>query len=231
MQVPTHIAIIPDGNRRWAVKRGLPKMEGHREGLLNAGRIIKAASALGVKYMTLYAFSSENWNRSVEEVGVLMSLFESYMIAKAKQLAESNIRVKFIGNLSKLSPKLLKLIRQLEQESDENTGMNLLLALSYGGREEVVDATKKIAELYKAGDCSLWDINEDFFKNFLYANIPDPDLFIRTGKDNTRISNFLLWQLAYTELHFSEKYWPEFSEKDLKLAISDLQTRERRYGK
>jgi undecaprenyl diphosphate synthase len=231
MEVPNHIAIILDGNRRWAKERGLSKLEGHREGVQNAGRIINAANDLGMKYLTLYIFSSENWNRSVEEVGGLMSLFESYILSKSKKLIEKNIKVKFIGNLSKISPELLKIVRQLEQKSEANTGLNLLVALSYGGREEIVDATKRIAELYKNGGCELGDIDEEFFKNFLYVNVPDPDLFIRTGGGNTRISNFLLWQIAYTELYFIDKYWPDFTEEDLKEAILALQNRERRYGK
>jgi undecaprenyl diphosphate synthase len=227
--IPQHIAIILDGNRRWAKERGLPKLEGHREGVQNAGRIINAANNLGVRYMTLYIFSSENWKRSVEEVGVLMSLFESYILSKSEQLLEKNIRVQFVGDLTKISPKLLKIVEQLMKRSEENSGMNLIIALSYGGRGEIVEAAKRIAKEYKAGNCGLEEIDESYFKEFLYAKAPDPDLLIRTGGD-IRISNFLLWQLAYTELYFTKTYWPDFTVQSLEEAIAEWSTRERRYG-
>ena len=227
---PEHIAIILDGNRRWARAQGLPSLEGHREAVKNANKIIDAASEKCIKYLTLYLFSSENWNRSVEEVTGLMTLFEHYIKAKSKSWLKKNIKIKFVGNLSKVSPKITKLIEKLTEKSEKNSGMTLIIALSYGGREEIINAAKKIAAQCEEGICSVDEIDESFFKKFLYADVPDPDLLIRTG-GNIRVSNFLLWQIAYTELYFTKKYWPDFGVKDLEEAILEFQERERRYGK
>jgi len=229
--LPEHIAIIMDGNRRWAADRGLSTLEGHRAGVDNTDKIIIAASDLGIQHLTFYVFSSENWNRSIEEVKGLMSLLGRYIKTKNKKLLQKNIRVKFSGNFSRVSPKLLSSMEDLMEQSKDNSGMNLVLALSYGGRQEIVDATKKIAMQYKEGACSCDEINEVFFRKFLYVpEVPDPDLFIRTG-GVLRTSNFLLWQMAYTEFYFIKKYWPDFTKKDLETAILEFQNRERRYGK
>ena len=209
----------------------LVEMNGHKEGIKNAGKIIIESNNLGLKYITFYVFSSENWYRSVEEVTGLMKLFEYYIASKSEELIKKNIKVNFIGNLSKVPRKLLKCIDKLVKKSSNNSGMNLLVALSYGGREEIVHAAKKIAIEYKQENCLLDEINEDFFRTFLYKdNVPYPDLLIRTGGD-FRISNFLLWQIAYTELYFTQTYWPDFSVEELRKAIFSFQKRERRYGR
>jgi undecaprenyl diphosphate synthase len=228
--IPQHIAIVCDGNRRWAKSHGVSRVDGHKAGVQNIARIVESANDLGVKYITLYVFSSENWNRSVEEVGSLMSLFEIYLTSQSKKLLKKNVKIKFVGRLDKLPAKLLKSALKLEKDSEKNTGTTLILAMSYGAREEIIDATKKIAEEYKKGNCSLGEINEEFFKKFFYAEAPDPDLLIRPG-GVIRISNFLLWQIAYAELYFTKKYWPDITEEDLKEAILEFNNRERRYGK
>ena len=225
-----HVAIILDGNRRWAKERGLPTFEGHRLGINNAIEIVSSASELGIKFITLYAFSSENWNRSVDEVKYIMGLFEYYFKTKSKKLAEKNIKVQFIGDFTKAPPALKKCMDNLEKKTSKNDGLQLYIAIGYGGRPEIVRAAKKLAAMYKDGDCSLEMVDENFFNGLLYTkDAPYPDLLIRTGGE-MRLSNFLLWQAAYSELYFSKKYWPEFSLDDLREAIAEFKRRERRYG-
>ena len=229
--IPVHVAIIMDGNGRWAKKRNLPRIEGHRVGVERAEEIITASKDLGIKYLTLFAFSTENWQRPKEEVSFLMSLLKSYLEAKERELIENNIKFNVIGRVNLLPQEVRTVIERVVKSTQKCDSLNLILALSYGGRAEIVDAAKKIASRVMAGDISLEDVDEDLFVNFLYAPyVPYPDLLIRTGGE-IRISNFLLWQIAYTELYFTPKLWPDFTKDDLIAAIKDYQKRERRFGK
>ena len=229
--IPVHVAIIMDGNGRWAKKRNLPRIEGHRVGVERAEEIITASKDLGIKYLTLFAFSTENWQRPKEEVSFLMSLLKSYLEAKEKELIENNIKLNVIGRVNLLPKEVRSVIERVVKSTQKCDSLNLILALSYGGRAEIVDAAKKIASRIMAGDISLEDVDEDLFVNFLYAPfVPYPDLLIRTGGE-IRISNFLLWQVAYTELYFTSKLWPDFTKDDLIAAIKDYQKRERRFGR
>ncbi len=229
--IPVHVAIIMDGNGRWAKKRNLPRIEGHRVGVERAEEIITASKDLGIKYLTLFAFSTENWQRPKEEVSFLMALLKSYLEAKERELIENNIKFNVIGRVNLLPQEVKTVIERVVKSTQKCDSLNLILALSYGGRAEIVDAAKKIASRVMAGDISLEDVDEDLFVNFLYAPyVPYPDLLIRTGGE-IRISNFLLWQIAYTELYFTPKLWPDFTKDDLIAAIKDYQKRERRFGK
>ena len=220
-----------DGNRRWAKKNGKSIPLSHKLGAENAKKIAKAAQELGVKYLTLYAFSTENWNRSPSEVKYLMSLLTNYLKSDKNELIESNMRLNIIGDRDKLSKKLIDNILKLAEKTKNNTGLLLTIALNYGSRNEIITATKKITQDILDKKLNLKDINDKIFSSYLYTNdIPDPDLFIRPGGEY-RISNFLLWQIAYSELYFTEKYWPEFTKEDLKQAIEEFSNRERRYGK
>lgn len=226
-----HVAAIMDGNRRWGKAHGLSTLEGHRAGITKAIEIVKFAEKVGIKFMTLYAFSKENWNRSVEEVSGLMYLFEHYLINKCDELAEKDVKIKFIGNFDRVPPKLKKGMSNVEAKTNSNTGVQLFLGIGYGGRDEIVNAAKKLARLYKDGRCALDEVDEDFFKTLLYAgDVPYPDLLIRTG-GVYRISNFLLWQAAYTEFYFTKTFWPEFSVEELQEAITQFKGRDRRYGR
>lgn len=227
---PQHIAVIMDGNRRWARSKNLPIKIGHKTGADTLEKIAKYANKIGIKYMTMYAFSTENWNRSEEEVSGLMLLLQIYLDDFAKRASSSNIKLNVIGDVKRLSEKLQKSIEKCEKLTENNTGLVLNIAFNYGGRDEIVKATKKIAIEVKEGKISENDINEEMFANYLYtANMPDPDLLIRTSGES-RISGFLLWQLSYTEFLFVDKYWPEFSEEDLDLAIEEYQKRNRKFG-
>jgi len=222
---PNHICIIMDGNGRWASMKGLSRTEGHKAGVDSVRRIIKHCSKIDIEYLTLFTFSQENWNRPKTEVLSLMKLLVSSLNSELKLMIENNIRFKVIGNLDQLDLITKKSLLKAESSTSSNTGLNLCLAISYGGRQEIITAINKIIDSKQ--DC----INEKDFSNFLYtANIPDPDLLIRTG-DEYRISNFLLWQMAYTEIYFSKVFWPDFKEKDLDCAIKDFKSRERRFGK
>jgi undecaprenyl diphosphate synthase len=220
-----------DGNRRWAKKNSKSIPLSHKLGAENAKKIAKAAQELGVKYLTLYAFSTENWNRSPSEVKYLMSLLTNYLKSDKNELIESNMRLNIIGDSNKLSKKLIDNILKLAEKTKNNTGLVLTIALNYGSRNEIIAATKKITQDILDKKLNLKDINDKIFSSYLYTNdLPDPDLFIRPGGEY-RISNFLLWQIAYSELYFTEKYWPEFTKEDLKQAIEEFSNRERRYGK
>lgn len=226
-----HIAIIMDGNGRWAKKRGLPRSMGHRKGAEVVKEICQAAGDAGIKYLTLYAFSTENWKRPQEEVDSLMDLLRQYLKSDLKELKEKGVCIRFIGEREMLPPDILKSMEKLEAETANNDKMTLCIALSYGSRQEIVHAAKKVAELVKRGDIRIEDIDEKIFSDMLYTHdIPDPDILIRTSGEQ-RISNYLLWQLAYSEFFFVEAYWPDFTKEMLNDVIEKYKTRERRYGK
>lgn len=226
-----HIAIIMDGNGRWAQKRGLPRSMGHKKGAETVVEIVKAAKEFGVKYLTLYAFSTENWKRSPEEVGALMNLLRQYLDKDLKELSENDIRISFIGERNMLDADIVQKTERLEAQTQNHRSLHLLVALSYGSRLEILNAVKKIAECVKSGDMCVKDIDEKTFSDMLYTqNVPDPDLLIRTSGEQ-RISNYLLWQLAYTEFFFTKTLWPDFTKDELEEIIQSYQTRERRYGK
>ncbi|RKY35911.1 MAG: isoprenyl transferase [Candidatus Omnitrophota bacterium] len=228
--IPQHIAIIMDGNGRWAKKRKLPRIAGHSKGAQRAKDIIKACSNLGVKYLTLYAFSTENWKRPKIEIKFLMSLFLRYLKKEAVSLDKNNVRFLTIGRVDKFPENVQQLIREITEQTKQNTGLTLILALNYGARLEIVDAALKLAEDINLGVISRDKINEEIFSTYLYtAEIPDPDILIRTSGE-MRISNFLLWQISYTELYVTAKLWPEFNQQELELAINDFQHRSRRFG-
>ena len=226
-----HIAIIMDGNGRWATKRGLPRSMGHKKGAEVVKEIVRAAGEAGVKFLTLYAFSTENWQRSQDEVDTLMGLLRQYLKSDLQELQKNNVRIKFIGESEMLDADIVAAMRKLEIDTAQNDGLTLCIALSYGSRQEIVNAVKKTATLVKKGDISVDDIDIKMFSDMLYTkSIPDPDLLIRTSGEQ-RISNYLLWQLAYTELYFTKTLWPDFNEDELAAIIKDYKTRERRYGK
>ncbi len=228
--LPKHIAIIMDGNRRWAKERNLDTKLGHKEGAENLKRIAKYANKIGIKYLTVYAFSTENWKRTKEEVGALMLLLQKYVEEFLNDKNLDNIKVNIIGDISKLDTGLQKSIEKIMDKTKENTGLTLNIAFNYGGRDEIVKTIRKISEKVEKKEISIDDINEDLVSNNLYtAGQPDPDLLIRPGGEQ-RISNYLLWQLAYTEFLFIPKYWPDFSEADLDEAISTFIQRNRKFG-
>lgn len=228
--LPAHVAIIMDGNGRWAKARGLPRTAGHKKGAEALRNLLKESRELGIHYLTIYAFSSENWNRSAEEVGDLMQLLGFYLDRELSTLTDNNIRLKVIGNLSQMSDKLRQKIRDAEAATAANNGFTLTVALSYGARGEMVEAMRNIAQEVQDGTLEIDAIDENLITNHLFtAELPDPDLLIRTGGEQ-RLSNFLLWQQAYTELYFSDVYWPDFSITHFQAALDDYASRERRYG-
>jgi undecaprenyl diphosphate synthase len=220
-----------DGNRRWAKKHMMPIAAGHKKGAETLIEIAKAVKKAGVKYMTVYAFSTENWNRDPEEVATLMDLLRHYLDSSFKELQENNVRIKFIGEREMLAPDIIAKMTKIENDTASNDEMTLCVALSYGGRQEIVAAVKKIAQKAADGRLKVADIQAETVANALYTQgIPDPDLMIRTSGEE-RISNYLLWQLAYTEFYFSPTLWPDFSKEELKKIIEEYLARERRYGK
>lgn len=228
--LPEHIAIIMDGNRRWAKGKGLTTKEGHKEGSKNLERIAIFCNEIGIKYLTVYAFSTENWKRTKEEVSALMFILRANLDAMLKRLDLKNIKIRVIGEKENIPEDILVKINKLVEKTKNNTGLNLNIAFNYGGRAELVNATKVIAEKVKNGEIKIEDINEDMIANSLYtANQPDPDLMIRTSRE-LRTSNFLPWQLTYSEFYFPDKHWPEFSNEDLMEAIKVYQKRNRRFG-
>ncbi len=228
--LPQHIAIIMDGNRRWARERNLETKLGHKEGAENLKRIAKYANKIGIRYLTVYAFSTENWKRTKEEVGALMLLLQKYVEDFLTDKNMDNIKINILGDISKLDNGLQKSIQRIVEKTSSNTGLTLNIAFNYGGRDEIVKATQKIATKVKNGEIQIDEINEDLVSNSLYtAGQPDPDLLIRPGGEQ-RISNYLLWQLAYTEFLFIPKYWPDFTEKDLDDAIQTFENRNRKFG-
>lgn len=227
---PAHVAIIMDGNGRWAQARGLPRTAGHRKGIESARSVVRGAGDLGISYLTLFGFSSENWNRPASEVNELMGLLRYYLRREADELHENNVRVRAIGERERLSPDIVDLIESVEERTRGNTRLTLVVALSYGSRDEIADAAKSLARAAAEGRLDPDDIDENLFANHLStAGIPDPDLVIRTSGEQ-RMSNFLLWQAAYSELVFTEVYWPDFTKQHLREAIEEFHRRERRYG-
>ena len=227
--LPEHIAIIMDGNRRWAKKNNLNTAQGHKEGAENLKRISKFANKIGIKYLTVYAFSTENWKRSEEEVGAIMKLLKFYILDFFKSY-DDNIKVNVIGRIGDLPKDLQKEIRSVEEKTKNNTGLVLNIAFNYGGRDEIVTAVKTITQKVLDGKLKIDDITENEVSNSLYtAGQPDPDLLIRTSGEE-RISNFLPWQISYSEFVFTDKYWPEYSNSDLLESIQIYQKRTRRFG-
>lgn len=230
-RLPQHIAIIMDGNGRWAKEQGKLRVFGHQNGVGAVRAASEACAELGVKYLTLYAFSTENWNRSQFEVDALMKLLSKTMSEELKTLNNNNIRLNAIGDLERLPKSNYEALMKTIDETKNNDRMTLTLCLSYSGRWEITQAAKKIAEKVKSGEINIEQIDEKCFSNFLSTNdMPDPELLIRTSGEE-RISNFLLWQLAYSEFYFTEKFWPDFGKEDLYEAIVNYQNRERRFGK
>ena len=226
-----HLAIIMDGNGRWAARRGLPRSMGHRKGAEVVKEITRAAGELGIKYLTLYAFSTENWNRSEDEVKTLMGLLRDYLQSDLKEVQQNNVRIRFIGEREMLDADIVRKMAEIEADTLRNTGMTLCIALSYGSLQEIVNAVKKTAALVKEGDISLNDVDVKLFSDMLYTkDMPDPDLVIRTSGEQ-RISNYLLWQIAYAEFFFTDVLWPDFNKKLLEDIIKNFNMRERRYGK
>lgn len=229
-EIPRHIAVIMDGNGRWAKERGLPRREGHRAGAESVREITDACIDLGVEFLTLYAFSSENWNRPEAEVKALMALLDRFLSEKAKELDKQNIRLLAIGQLDRLPAKTRSLLDRIMAKTADNKSLTLVLALSYGSREEIVAAAKSLAADAASGILSPSDINGELFASRLQtAGIPDPDLLIRTSGE-MRISNFLLWQISYAEIVIVKKFWPDFRRNDLNEAVSEYQRRHRRFG-
>ena len=230
-RIPRHIAIIMDGNGRWAKRQGMARMFGHRQGVETVHRITEAAAELGIEYLTLYAFSTENWNRPKEEVDALMSLLVDTIAKETPTLMKNNVRLTTIGDLTRLPENAQQKFRACMEQTSVNTGLNLVIALSYSARWEIIQATRNIALALQQGTILVEDINEELITSFLTTKqMPDPDLLIRTSGE-LRISNFLLWQLAYAELYFTDCLWPEFTEEEFYCAIVDYQHRERRFGK
>jgi len=228
--VPTHIAIIMDGNGRWAKARGLPRIAGHQRGADSVRTAIESAIKYGVRYLTLYSFSSENWKRPADEVSDLMGLLRRYLRSEIAELHKNGVRLRVIGERSDLSANIVELIEECEKRTAGNTRLDLIIALSYGGRTEIANAAKKVAEKAVDSELSLDQIDENLLESYLETSgIPDPDLLIRTSGEK-RISNFLLWQLAYAEFIFLDTLWPDFTEEDFASAISEYGSRERRFG-
>ena len=227
---PVHVAIIMDGNGRWAKARGLPRVAGHKRGAEAVRRTVTGAAELGIQYLTLYGFSSENWKRPPAEIDDLMGLLRLYLNNEIDELDRKGVRLRVIGQRSRLQPDIVRLIEGAERRTAANRKLNLIVALSYGGRAEIAEAARCIAEGVRAGRIDPAAVDEDLFERFLYtADMPDPDLLIRTSGEK-RISNFLLWQCAYAELVFLERLWPDFTRDDLESAITEYHGRDRRYG-
>jgi undecaprenyl diphosphate synthase len=229
--IPRHVAIIMDGNGRWARERGLPRIEGHRRGAESVRQVVRACGELGIDYLTLYAFSIENWNRPKTEVSALMRLLEFYLKQEISELNKNNVRLTAIGRIHEL-PQTAQ--RQLQQSIDvlrKNTGLTLVLALSYGARAEIVDAMRSIVREVKAGQLDVADVDEKLISRHLYTRgIPDPDLLIRTSGE-MRVSNFLLWQISYAEMYVTDTLWPDFRKAELIKALDDYSKRHRRFGR
>jgi undecaprenyl diphosphate synthase len=228
--LPEHVAIIMDGNGRWATSRGLPRVAGHRQGVKTARTIVRAAGEIGLRYLTLYAFSTENWSRPEDEVATLMKLLEESMARELRELMERNVRLSVIGRPTGVPVALRRGIERVVEATRHNTGLNLIMAFNYGGRDELVDAFRALAQRVAAGELTAEAISEKDVSGALYtAGIPDPDLLIRTSGE-LRVSNFLLWQIAYTELWVTPTLWPDFRPLDLYRAVADFQGRTRRFG-
>ncbi len=228
--IPKHVAIIIDGNGRWAKERGLPRIFGHRVGINRVKEIVKVADKLGIKVITFFAFSTENWTRPEKEVNMLMRSLNNFLDRNIDELDEKNIRLMIIGRDDPIPKFLQTKIKEAQDRTKDNTGLIAVLALNYGSRQEIVDAVKKFTNAVIKDEANLEGLDIENFSNYLYTKgLPDPDLLIRTSGE-MRISNFLLWQLSYAELYFPKKYWPDFGKEDLEKAIEEYQKRERRFG-
>ncbi len=226
-----HIAIIMDGNRRWAKEKHLPSALGHKEGVKALKKTLRAADDLGIKYLTVYAFSTENWNRSPEEVRFLMDLLASTLKNELDEMHDNGVVINFIGDIEALTPQLKQVVHNAIDKTQNNKGVHLQIAFNYGSRMEIVSACKKLAQKVKSGEIEINDINEESISDLLYTSqIPDPDLLIRTGGE-MRISNYLLWQIAYSEFYVTDRYWPEFNKDLLCEALIEFGNRNRRWGK
>ena len=229
-RMPQHVAVIMDGNRRWAVKRLLPTKQGHRAGVEPLRTLVKACRDLGIRHLTVYAFSTENWSRSAEEVGFLWNLLQESIMREVDGLDAHGVRMRFIGEIDELGQKIRSAIAQAESRTAANDKLTLNIALNYGGRREILEVVKAIAHAAKASEIDIESLDERKLSSFFYtAGQPDPDLLIRTSGEQ-RISNYLLWQLAYTELYVTPTLWPDFGEEDFRQALLDYQSRQRRYG-
>ncbi|MDP2941424.1 MAG: isoprenyl transferase [Candidatus Omnitrophota bacterium] len=229
--IPRHVAIIMDGNGRWAKEKGLPRAAGHGEGAKRVEEITEAAAKMGIKALTLFAFSAENWSRPKKEIAILMRYLDNFLSRKIKKLAGKNIRFRAIGLGAPLPKGLLEKISGAEKKTRDNTGLVLVLALNYGARQEIVEAARHFAQDALAGEKKIEDLDTEVFSRYLYtAGLPDPDLLIRTSGE-MRLSNFMLWQLSYAELYFPQKYWPDFRQSDFEEAVLEYQRRERRFGR
>ena len=227
LPLPAHIAIIMDGNGRWARRRGLPRVFGHRRGMVRVREIVRACGEFGIRFLTLYAFSRENWNRPASEVSALMRLLRVYIRKETPELMRHNVRLRLIGRIRQLPADARRALQTAVRALSHNTGLTLVLALNYGGRTEIVDAVKRVL---KSGRTAVGRIDEKTFSDHLYtAGVPDPDLLIRTSGE-MRVSNFLLWQIAYTEMVVTPVFWPDFDRRQLAKAIDEYRTRERRFG-
>lgn len=230
LTIPTHVAIILDGNGRWAKKRGLARSLGHKEGCKAVEQTVYDAGELGIKYLTVYGFSTENWKRDAEEVFALMQLFRFYMKKLLKIAKDNNVRVKMLGDRQRFDEDIIEGLNKLEEETKDNTGLTFCIAVNYGGRDEIRRAVSKLSEKVKAGELLPSDITEQLIADTLdTAGIPDPDLLIRTSGE-LRLSNYLLWQLAYTEIYVTDVLWPDFNKAELLKAIEAFNARDRRYG-
>jgi undecaprenyl diphosphate synthase len=228
--IPRHVAIIMDGNGRWAKRRGLPRILGHRAGVESVREVIRVASEIGIKYLTLYTFSRENWKRPKEEVEALMELLRNLLRKEVNELNRRGVRLRVIGRIEDLPKSVQDEIERATKLTEKNEGLTVTLALSYGGRCEIVDAVKTIVKKVVRGELTLDELDEPLFRSFLYdPELPDPDLLIRTSGE-MRISNFMLWQIAYTELYITPTYWPDFRREEFLRAIEDYSRRERRFG-
>ena len=230
MNIPQHVAIILDGNGRWAKAKGMPRNYGHAQGSKNVEKICEEAWRMGIKYLTVYAFSTENWNRPKEEVNALMKLLRNYMKTCLKTAAKNDMKVRVIGDITKLDEDIQKRILELEEATKNNGGLNFQIAINYGSRDEITRAVRTLAEDVKEGKLMPEEVNEACIERYLDTHdIPDPDLLIRTSGEQ-RLSNYLLWQLAYTEFYFTDVPWPDFSKQELEKAIEQYNRRDRRYG-
>lgn len=230
MVIPKHVALILDGNGRWAKKRGLPRTMGHKEGCVTVEKTVEIAARMGIEYLTVYGFSTENWKRSAEEVGALMQLFRYYMVRLLKIASANNVRVRMIGDRTRFDQDIIDGINRLERETRDNTGLTFVIAVNYGGRDEITRAVKRLVADCVKGTVRADQISEQLIASYLdTAGMPDPDLLIRTSGE-IRLSNYLLWQLAYTEIYVTDCLWPDFNQQELEKAILAYNKRDRRFG-
>lgn len=230
MVIPRHVALILDGNGRWAKRRGLPRTMGHKEGCVTVEKTVEIAARMGMEYLTVYGFSTENWKRSAEEVGALMQLFRYYMVRLLKVASANNVRVRMIGDRRRFDRDIIEGINRLESETRDNTGLTFVIAVNYGGRDEITRAVRRLAADCVSGVVKEDAITEELVASYLdTADMPDPDLLIRTSGE-LRLSNYLLWQLAYTEIYVTDCLWPDFNKEELEKAILAYNKRDRRYG-